>query len=622
MDPINVDALFLGPKSENRDFFIEMLNFLMNDYLEWRRDYHVTDAPAIKESDQGRIDFTRTLLNTRLALTTLASHLQTKSMPWFSSRYLGHMTTDTLMAANLAYMLTLLYNPNNCAYEGSPATTELEIEVGRQLAAMLGFDPQTSWGHITSGGTIANYEGLWLARNLKSLPLAIAEVCPELVTGLDPWQRLNQPPAAVLDLLDEVQARGFYDRVRQHTAGGAGLSKGQLGKVLVPQSKHYSWIKAVDILGIGKDNLVFIPVGRDYRMDVTALEKVLFDLLRQKIPVLAVVGIVGTTEEGAVDEIHRIVELRRDFQRRGLSFYLHIDAAYGGYVRTLFLDEAGSFMPFDKLTTLLNEQGLIQSGALYPTESVYRAYQAMSEADSITIDPHKMGYMPYATGAIVARDKRILQLISYFAAYVFEEKEENPVLLGSYILEGSKAGATVAAAWVAHRVTPLHVGGYGRLISRGIDTAVRFYESMQLAEPIQIGDASFKALPLVRPDINILDFAFNRVGNTDLEKMNRLNEKLYEKCSFKSGPVYTNDFLTSKTALSHEEYGDTPSHFVGTHGIPPEEWHRVRTVYVLRMCIMTPFLTAQLPFAMFIERFMETMKDKIAQVVRDNPDLL
>lgn len=147
-DRINVDALFLGPKSENYAFFREMLNFLMDDHAEWRSYFHPEDRPIVEPAEQQAADFLATLQSTRKALVELAGNLQLSSIPWFSPRCLGHMNTDTLMAANLGFMLTLLYNPNNCAFEGSPATTALEIEVGRQLAGLMGYDPQRSWGHI------------------------------------------------------------------------------------------------------------------------------------------------------------------------------------------------------------------------------------------------------------------------------------------------------------------------------------------------------------------------------------------------------------------------------------------------------------------------------------------
>ncbi|MBU7009099.1 MAG: tyrosine decarboxylase, partial [Theionarchaea archaeon] len=142
MKKIDIKALFLGPKSENRTFLQETLNFLMDEHMFWRRDFHPEDDPVVSVHDRHREDFQETLERTQNALLELSSKLKESSMPWFSPRYLGHMNADILMAANLGYMATILYNPNNVAYEGSPATTPLEIEVGEHLAQLMGYKPK------------------------------------------------------------------------------------------------------------------------------------------------------------------------------------------------------------------------------------------------------------------------------------------------------------------------------------------------------------------------------------------------------------------------------------------------------------------------------------------------
>ncbi|MFH1941540.1 MAG: pyridoxal-dependent decarboxylase [bacterium] len=615
MTMIHEKALFLGPRSENKKFFKAILNWMIDDHMDWRRDFHPDDKPVLTRSDEKKEDFKATLQKTKEALVELAANLQKSSVPWFSPRYLGHMTADTLMAANLGYILTLLYNPNNCAYEASPITTSLEIEVGRQLACMLGYDPARSWGHIASGGTVANYEGFWVARNVKSIPHAIKQVQPELVKNLTDWQLLNMPIHRTLDLLDKIKVSGKMEEVLRHSVRGTGVRGHLLGKVLVPQSKHYSWVKAADILGTGQDNLITIQVKDDYRMDIRHLKQTIDGLIEQKIPILAVVAVVGSTEEGAVDEVHEIVRLRKEYERQGISFYLHIDAAYGGYARTVFLDEENAFMDFDTLKRTLRERSIISPEIDWPKREVYDAYRAMPEADSITIDPHKMGYVPYASGAIVFKDKRVLDLTSYFAAYVFEKTEDNPILLGSYIMEGSKAGATVAATWMAHRVVPLNITGYGRIIGCSIEGANRFYGALRAAIPIEIKDRNFIVLPLTEPDFNMVDFAFNEDGNNNLKTMNQLNQKIYEQCSYKSGPVYNSEFITSKTELSYEEYGDAPKSFVLRFDIPEEEWDRVRSVYVLRSCVLTPYLKSNTTFDEYWQNFMNTMWKNLRKII-------
>lgn len=613
-EQVNVNALFLGPKSENYAFFKEMLNYLMDDHAQWRRYFHPDDALVVTGEEQGRPDFTATLQKTREALIDLAGNLQISSTPWFSPRYLGHMNADTLIAATLGYMLTLLYNPNNCAYEGSPATTALEIEVGRQLAKLMGYDIERAWGHITSGGTVANYEGLWLARNLKSIPLSIRACLPEIVAGMDDWRLLNLSTGAILDLADRAKAAGCFDKVRRCSVRGTGMAGISLGKVIVPQSKHYSWTKAVDIFGIGQDNLIPVPVREDYRMNVSALEGIIDGLIATRTPILAVMAVVGTTEEGAVDEIHEIVRLRERYAAQGVSFYLHLDAAYGGYARALFLDGEDRFMDFAALVKQHEDRGISHGDSDWITREVYEAFKAMPQADSITVDPHKLGYVPYAAGAIVARDRRIIELISYFAAYVFEKSDDNPMLLGSYIMEGSKAGAAVAAVWMAHKVVPLNRDGYGRIIGDSIEGAYRFYRSLLSTAPLDVAGRRFEVIPLARPDINIVDYAFHEIGNDSLEAMNRLNEAIYEQCSYKSGPLYSNDFITSKTSLTGEEYGDTPRAFVARFGIAAGEWERLESVYILRSCIMTPYLTSHTTYEVYWKNFMQAMERAIGRV--------
>lgn len=612
-ETLNVDALFMGPKSENHKYFKETLNFLMDEHIHWRRDFHPDDKPVVSLREQRESDFEATLERTTEALLELSSKLKASSMPWFSARYLGHMNSDTLMAANLAYMATILYNPNNCAYEGSPATTALEIEVGKQFATMLGFDPEKAWGHITTDGTIANYEGLWVARNLKSIPPAIKEVKPELVEGMDDWQLLNLPTGKILDLVSEAKAAGdeVFEAVRNRSVRGTGVQGGKLGKLLVPQSKHYSWTKAADVLGIGQENMVYVQVKDNYRMDIDVLRETIDKFISEKTPILGVVTVAGTTEEGAIDEVHEIVKLRDEYEKAGISFYIHVDAAYGGYMRSVFLDKDDRFMDFDDLKERLHDEGVLHKEIDWPPRDVYDAYKSMAEVDSITLDPHKMGYVPYAAGGIALKDKRAIDLISYFAAYVFEKTEDNPMLLGSYIMEGSKAGASAAAVWAAHRVVPLNILGYGRIIGRSVEGAARFYNSLLSTsdKEIEAAGRKFVVAPLTRPDFNIVDFAFNGVGNTSLEAMDKLNQKIYEQCSYNSGPVFNDDWITSKTDLAYADYGDAPKPFVARLGIPAEEWDAVRSVYVIRSCVLTPFLTNNTTYAEYWGNFMNTMRN-------------
>ena len=79
------------------------------------------------------------------------------------------------MPANLGYITALLFNQNNCAAEGSTVTTKLEVEVGTDLSVMMGYEREKCMGHLTAGGSVANIEAVWAARNVKYFPLGLHE---------------------------------------------------------------------------------------------------------------------------------------------------------------------------------------------------------------------------------------------------------------------------------------------------------------------------------------------------------------------------------------------------------------------------------------------------------------
>lgn len=617
MDRIPVEALFLGPQSENREYFAETLEFLIEEHVHWRRNFHPEDEPIVDLQRRRSGEYEQTLERTTETLLELSRRLKATSMPWFSPRYLGHMNADTLMAATLAYMATILYNPNNVAYEASPATTPMEIEVGDQLATLFGFDSEMAWGHITADGTIANYEGLWIARNLRSVPHAAAEVAPELLNDADTtaWALSNWPTDRILDLLDRARNADALEDVLNASVRTTGTSERRPGKLLVPQSNHYSLAKAADVFGIGHDDLIEVRVGEDFRMDIDHLSETIDQLVADCEPVLAVIPTIGTTEEGAVDGVHDVLALRDEWEDQGVSFHVHADAAYGGYVNALFLDDDGKFVEYDQLATHLDEHVFAGTDAVeWPSEHVYRAYEALSDVDSIAVDPHKMGYVPYAAGGFVVQDRRMLDVISYFAPYVFEDDQDVPELLGSYIMEGSKPGATVAATWAAHRVVPLDVTGYGRLVGRCIEGARHFHRSLSATDEISAGDRTFTVEPLDEPDLNIVDFAFNPTNNTDLERMDQTNRALYDALSYRSGPVYANEFVTSKTVLRDEDYGDAPEPFVTALGVPSEEWNDRGEVFVLRSCVLTPYLAHDETYEAYWKTFLDAIRNRLANI--------
>jgi glutamate/tyrosine decarboxylase-like PLP-dependent enzyme len=99
----------------------------------------------------------------RLAEATNTLHERLRdNYPFFHPRYVGQMLKPPHPAAVIGYLSAMLVNPNNHALDGGPATAAMEKDVVAQLASMFGFGQHL--GHLTSSGTIANLEALFIAR--------------------------------------------------------------------------------------------------------------------------------------------------------------------------------------------------------------------------------------------------------------------------------------------------------------------------------------------------------------------------------------------------------------------------------------------------------------------------
>ncbi|MDD4646457.1 MAG: aminotransferase class I/II-fold pyridoxal phosphate-dependent enzyme, partial [Bacteroidales bacterium] len=94
------------------------------------------------------------------------------NFPYFHPQYAGQMMKPPHPAARLAYMLSLYINPNNHALDGGRASSRMEKEAVALIAGMFGWEKFI--GHLTSGGTMANLEGLWVSGLLNPGRLVVA----------------------------------------------------------------------------------------------------------------------------------------------------------------------------------------------------------------------------------------------------------------------------------------------------------------------------------------------------------------------------------------------------------------------------------------------------------------
>ena len=575
--------LFLGPSGENGELFEKLLLEFLRDHVYWRRNFHPEDPPVIPTLAVHLPEFRDGVARMGAELHQLSAALK-RSVPFSSPRYIGHMTSDLLLPALIAQLMTLPYNPNNVVDEAAPVTLDLEISVGLQLARMIGFNTDESaancaFGHITSGGTVANYEALNVQRALRHYPLAVARALQaagqelvmsngERISELDTWRLANFSNDETIALhamlialaagLPENQGRALLDGVnseRLETLGWSEFARRHPDwrepVVLVPVTAHYSWQKGIKLIGLGSAQLREVP-ETGMRINTQALDTLLGTLHAERRPVLAIVGVLGTTEFGTLDPVHQVLDVRDAWQARGLHAPVHVDAAWGGYLASLFREPDGSFA---------SHEAVKESFRYFPSLTVHEAFRALARVDSVTIDPHKLGFVPFGAGAIVFRDQRMMDFISLSADYVFDPARDVPGYrekfrqLGRYILEGSKSGAAAAAVHVSHRVLPPHRGGLGAVIRETIRSTEYFHDHIaKLAGELR---GQVTLIVPFEPDSNLLCLAMNPAGNRKLREANAFTRSIFAEMRVNPAlPVQAREFFGSYTSLSRRGLGD------------------------------------------------------------------
>ena len=97
-------ALFLGPYSENQLEFRKMVEFLLNDIIQWRRNYHPREKRLIEPVDKDEANWKDTLNTLERELDILLGDMK-QSVPFHNPRYLGHMISDLNIPSLLGFMV-------------------------------------------------------------------------------------------------------------------------------------------------------------------------------------------------------------------------------------------------------------------------------------------------------------------------------------------------------------------------------------------------------------------------------------------------------------------------------------------------------------------------------------
>lgn len=549
-------AYFLGPRAENEAWVREEFQSILEHWFRWRQDLFVGDDSAILKEERQSAEYLKARKRLAEGLDEL-NFLLKDELPKYPPRYMGHMVSELALPAILGHVATLLHNPNNTTREASRVGSFIEDELVVMLGKMVGYDPEKVTGHITGGGTVANFEAIWRARfrldHWLALALHLAET--EKVNlplfeaahmGWDRFSALMSEHGLVEDDLrgcSGVVGNPFDFSERIKAAFGVNW-RGPV--ILVPQNKHFSWQKGVSIFGFGEEAFRPVALDREGKVDVNDLKDQIIRAQMEGRPILMIVSVAGTTETAEIDPIHKVrdhlASLKSD---RALDIWHHVDAAYGGFMCCMLRGEGTS--------------------VLEPSSEA--ALEAIGSAHSVTIDPHKLGYVPYACGALLVRDEEAYTVSTFKAPYLDREHGHEK---WSATLEGSRPATGAAATWLTGKTLGFDAEGLGAVITETI-LAVRRFKSV-LAD----GLAAFR--PLEPTDTNVLCFAMAEEGEA-LSKTNRHTLALFDIIHGSA------EFAVSKTVFSTRTHGAMIDHHLSGYGGTLDEDRLV----LIRCVFMNPF---------------------------------
>ncbi len=307
-----------------------------------------------------------------------------------SGRILGSMCTSPHSFAKRIFIKTIDKNLGDAGL--FPGTMRLEQEAIAMIGSLLS-KPDAS-GYIVSGGTEANLMAMWVARN---------------------------------------------------------LAKKDRPEVIVPESAHFSFDKAANLLGI---KLVKIGLDENFQVKTKAVKEAI------NRNTVAIVGIAGSTELGIVDPISELSEIALNN-----GIYLHVDASFGGFVLPFLRDLGYNVPEFDF---------------------------SLKGVCSITIDSHKMGLAPIPAGGILFRDKEYIKSVSIKVPYLSGGEMTQGTILGT------RSGASAVAVWALLK----HMGreGYQRVVKRCMNLTNMIVERVKKSKKLYL---------ITNPIMNIVGLSSN-----------------------------------------------------------------------------------------------------------------
>lgn len=433
----------------------------MFDFLETVNDRPVWRKPPSSALEAIREPLPRGSTPPEQVYAQFREHILPYAKGNISPRFFSWVEGNGTFMGMMADMLASGMNPNVTI--GDHMAMYVDQQVIDWCRQMMGF-PESASGMLVSGGSLANITAMTVARN---------------------------------HMLPQARAKGLQ-------AGD------RIPVIYCSSETHNCMNKAVEVLGMGGEQLRIIPVDSDYRMDIAALERQLEADKQAGYHPICIVGNAGTVNTGAIDPLDDLLRIAR---REALWF--HVDGAFGAAA------------------------GITEHGA--------HTLAAMREADSLAFDLHKWFYVNYEVGCVLIRDREIHRKAFVMeAAYLTKHERglpSGPETYSHYGLELSR-GFKALKVWMSLKEHGLD--RYREIVTRNIDQArylanlVQQHPKLELLAPVSLNIVCFRYL---------FDGDHNAMAKTEavqqeplsLERLNELNRELLMRLheSGEAVPSYT-----------------------------------------------------------------------------------
>lgn len=285
--------------------------------------------PVYAERDKLEVIFGGELPEEGTSPDALLEIVQDKLLPLspnhLHSGLFSHISSAALPFPSLMEALVASLRLYNFNWSMSPASSQIELSVINWLGQFVGYSEQAA-GYVTTGGTTANLIALLTARVHK--------------------------------VGKEINTTGVY--------AFKGLT------AYVSETAHACLDQSMRIMGLGSYQLRKIPIDQYFKVKTSMLEEAIIDDLKQGYEPFCVIGIAGSTDTGAVDDLVALSSIAKKYH-----LWFHVDGAYGAFAASLSAKKS--------------------------------VFAGIDKADSLVCDPHKWLNIPFEAGVLLVKNWQVLK---------------------------------------------------------------------------------------------------------------------------------------------------------------------------------------------------------------------